>query len=391
MFGVGLCAVSLFPVPAIFQITYTWIGMFILCKLCFSVSFLHTIYADTSFCILMLITELLCYKLLVLMGWGHIDIMSAGSERAVYILMSKVIQLLLVLIAGTLMHREQASLNIKGLIPLLPCQIFSIYFCDSILRRTGHGDKNITIGFIITLIGILYINIIIIVYAEVMKSRQEEQHNADLRQQQLELQLNYYERLQEDREQTRALWHDMSKCLTAMEAMVSSDNKSAAAQVFSDVKSTFQQVGNIVDVGNSEINAILNHYVQQTRKLEIPFSLTAWVPSMIPIPLLDLSIIIGNTFENAVEACLALPVADRDISLQISVHNNILLYEMSNSYTANKKCRLRTDHKYHGYGLQNIQSIVNKYDGTIDIQKQNNVFVLSIVLNLTGKNDSKDL
>ena len=63
----------------------------------------------------------------------------------------------------------------------------------------------------IILIGILYLNIIIIVYAEVVKARQEERHNADLRQQQLELQLSYYDSLWKEHEKTRAMCHDMSK------------------------------------------------------------------------------------------------------------------------------------------------------------------------------------
>lgn len=162
--------------------------------------------------------------------------MSPGYERAIYILIAKVCQLALVIIAVPLMHREHSLLKLKSLLPLLACQIFSVYFCDEILRLTQNGGRKLSVESTIILIGILYLNIIIIVYAEVVKARQEERHNADLRQQQLELQLSYYDSLWKEQEQTRAMWHDMSKYLTAMKAVSVSGDKSSVEQVFLDAQ-----------------------------------------------------------------------------------------------------------------------------------------------------------
>ena len=124
---------------------------------------------------------------------------------------------------------------------------------------------------------ILYLNIIIIVYAEVVKARQEERHNADLRQQQLELQLSYYDSLWKEQEQTRAMWHDMSKYLTAMKAVSVSGDKSSVEQVFLDAQDSLSKIGSVVDVGNPEVGAILQHYAQQANDLTVPLDLSVWV------------------------------------------------------------------------------------------------------------------
>ena len=234
----------------------------------------------------------------------------------------------------------------------------------------------------IILIGILYLNIIIIVYAEVVKARQEEQHNADLRQQQLELQLSYYDSLWTEQEQTRAMWHDMSKYLTAMKAVSESGDKSSMEKVFLDAQDSLSKIGSVVDVGNPEVGAILQHYAQQAKDLSVPLDLSVWVPKTLNINILDLSIIIGNTFENALEACLALPIQQRNISLKISVHNNLLLYEMANPYIEGGKHRLHSGHSYHGYGIQNVQLVVDKYSGTLDIKREDGVFTVTLYLNL---------
>lgn len=111
-----------------------------------------------------------------------------------------------------------------------------------------------------------------------------------------------------------------------------SGDKSSVEQVFLDAQDSLSKIGSVVDVGNPEVGAILQHYAQQANDLTVPLDLSVWVPQTLNINILDLSIIIGNTFENALEACLALPAQHRKISLEISVHNNLLLYEMSNPY-----------------------------------------------------------
>lgn len=383
IFGIGLTALNLVPVMPIIRTIYTWFGILVLCKVCYRIAPLNAIYVATVFCALALITELLCLKLLAIMGWEYLDVMSPGYERAIYILIAKVCQLALVIIAVPLMHKEHALLKLKSLLPLLACQILSVYFCDNILRLTQNGGRKLSVESTIILIGILYLNIVIVVYAEVVKAQQEERHNADLRQQQLELQLNYYDSLWKEQEQTRAMWHDMSKYLTAMRAVSESGDKSSIEKVFLDAQDSLSKIGNVVDVGNPEVGAILQHYARQAENAGVHLDLSVWIPKALNINILDLSIIIGNTFENALEACLALPIQKRRISLEISVHNNLLLYEMSNPFIEGRKYRLHTQHTYHGYGLHNVQTVVDKYCGTLDIKKEDDLFTINLYLNMT--------
>lgn len=151
---------------------------------------------------------------------------------------------------------------------------------------------------------------------------------------------------------------------------------------FLDAQDSLSKIGSVVDVGNPEVGAILQHYAQQANDLTVPLDLSVWVPQTLNINILDLSIIIGNTFENALEACLALPAQHRKISLEISVHNNLLLYEMSNPYIEGGKHRLHSGHSFHGYGIQNVQSVVDKYGGTLDIKQEGGMFRITLYLNL---------
>ena len=145
IFGIGLMALNVVPVMPIVRTIYTWLGILVLCKVCYRSAPLNAVYVATVFCALALITELLCLKLLAIMGWEYLDVMSPGYERAIYILIAKVCQLALVIIAVPLMHREHSLLKLKSLLPLLACQIFSVYFCDEILRLTQNGGRKLSV------------------------------------------------------------------------------------------------------------------------------------------------------------------------------------------------------------------------------------------------------
>ena len=337
-FGIGLAFLSFLPIPPIIRLAYTWCGIVVLCRVGFISSMLHAIYAGACLCVIALLTEAICYWLLYILGWD--SMLSPGVERSIFILLSKMVQLSLVLLVAMFMRKERFLLKLRSIIPLLLCQIFCIYICDTMMSIFRHNSCNLPAHqFFIILIGTLYLNVIIIFYTEVIKTRQQERYDSDLREQRLELQLNYYKDLQLEQEQTRALYHDINKYLTAMEAMVSFDNKPSASQLLLDVKDSFQKVGKLVDVGNLELSAILNHYIHQAHEFDIPVSLSVWVPENLAISPLELSVVIGNTFENALEACLGLPSQQREISLQISLHNHILFYELSNSFSPGKKFR----------------------------------------------------
>lgn len=382
-FGIGLGVLSVAPISPIIRLIYSWGGLLLLSLLLFSSSFLHALYASTSFCVIAILTELLCMKLLSFLGWTDMEVMSSGYQRAIYIILAKILQLIFVLIAAALMGKEHSSIHMRELIPLLPCQIFSIYLCDNLLRYAAKTSGESAINLILILIGILYTNIIIIIYAEVVKSRQRAKHTADLQKQQYALQAGYYAQLYQEQEKTRALWHDMSKCFDAMKSLTEASAGPSAQKILEDAGDAFSSLGKLVDVGNPEISAILNHYIQESERLEVPVALSAWVPPSCAVSPMDLCIIIGNTFENALEACLALPPEQRKISLQINVRNNLFFYEITNTCHPGEKHRLKKAHAYHGYGLSNVKATVDKYQGSIGIADgESGIYTVSIVLNL---------
>ena len=101
------------------------------------------------------------------------------------------------------------------------------------------------------------------------------------------------------------------------------------------------------------------------------------MPQYIPISAVDLYVIIGNTFDNAIEACVSLPEEFRHINLKLRMQKSMLLYSIENPYVEKK---LHLQGKYHGYGLKNVQKCVEKYHGTMSVSHDTS-FVCTIRLN----------
>ena len=102
------------------------------------------------------------------------------------------------------------------------------------------------------------------------------------------------------------------------------------------------------------------------------------------IETLDISTIFGNALDNAIEGVEKLPEEKRVIFVKAGKVNDFLSIVIENNY--NPKIKLenkrttKKDNFLHGYGIQNIENAVEKYNGTCTITKENEKFALKILI-----------
>lgn len=138
-------------------------------------------------------------------------------------------------------------------------------------------------------------------------------------------------------------------------------------------------ISQVVDVNNRVVSVILNEYVQSARAFHIELELDVQIPEVLFVTAADLYVLIGNTMDNAIEACQSVPEEDRKITLKLKTHNNILFYEISNPFREEHLHRVRNN--YHGYGLKNVERCVEKYNGAMEASKKSETFCIKAYLN----------
>ena len=286
-------------------------------------------------------------------------------------------QLAWVTFMSALTRTRPDKLTLRDWLPLGVGQLFGLGTLGWLLS-IDYLTLSGSLAFAVT--GILYMNAVLAVYVQFIKTRQGEKEALTSRQ--YAVQAAYYDRLYQEQENTRSLWHDMSKYLDAMRAAAVTGNGEAAAQVMADAQAAFGALGQVVDVGNPELSAVLQLNVEKARAADVPVKLSAWVPEKMDVALSDLGILLGNTFDNAVEACRALPAEARHIDVTLTCKNDILFYEIKNPYTP-KSDGAKAD-KYHGYGLQNARRAVEKYGGSLTVKQESGLFTVTAYMSFSA-------
>lgn len=147
-------------------------------------------------------------------------------------------------------------------------------------------------------------------------------------------------------------------------------------------------VDTVLKTGNVMVDAILNSKLSLIRTRNIEVHAKAVVPAELSISQVDLCAIIGNLLDNAMEACLKQPEGERRfIRIYMGILREQLYISVSNSmgdglqkngkrYASTKKAGA------HGFGLMRIDRLTDKYDGYVNRQNEQGVFVTEVLLPL---------
>ena len=374
VFMLLLVASNLLPIAVVTKAGVIILGAIVLCYTFYYSTVLQAIFISVAFETIAAVTEIITMGLMTLLGINTHFLMTDNKVRTIFILATQIIVLLFVILSGVFSEKKNENLKLKWFLPLIPCQILSVAICYLLFIYNNFDVFNI-----ILLTALLYINIAFVFYVEMVRKGEEKQRCFELAEQQYEMQKEYYQRLHENQEETRALWHDIQKYVTAMQAVASAQDNKMAQTIIKQAKQTLSDINIAVDVENIVVSSILNSYLQEAKELEIDMKMDVCVPKVLPVSPVDLSILLGNTLDNAIEACSSLPDDQRWIKLKLSVHNQTLFYKISNPYQEQRKTHSRG--KYHGYGLSNVKRCVARYDGDVQVLKNEGVFEVNARIN----------
>ena len=372
------CGYTFLPIPPIIRavcaiVAVAGIGYFL-----YDVSIFQASYGAITNTVVNVIAEMLTMELMAFLSFDFDALMEYGLERIYYVSTAKIINVVAILIVTTFIGRRRSKFRPLQALPLLVCQIISIYICH-VFYRASSLSQEMYLQFVLVISGLLYINLIMIVFVDNMIVTARAKQEKALAEQNYSLQRDYYEQVQRDQAHTHALWHDIKKHVIAMEAMSAANNTQAMKENLELVKHTFASVGTQVDVGNMEANVILNHCIQKAEASGIKVVLDVSIPEKLNLSAIDLSVIIGNTMDNAIEASHELEPEKRIINVMLKQRNQLLFYYIDNACVT---VQPKKKGKIHGFGLQNVRSSVEKYNGEMIAEQRDNHYYVDIRLNL---------
>ena len=373
----GQCVLSLFPNWVIPRTLYLLLGGFLLARLFYEVQTWPAAFASGSFFVLGSVVEILAMLLIGVRLPDTDLLMQVGAARLIYVVFSNLIQIPLLILVSHFFNRKESDLRIVWLLPLISIQLASISVCYVV--QCHAADKDFPDYMVFFMAVLLFVNIMIVFYVEALRKNEKEKYLAELTEQHYHLQIEYYQQLLEKQQETKALWHDIKKYPTAMQAVAAQNDSEQLRQIAQAAADAYERVKDISAVGNPVVDALLNQYLRSAKENQIQVLLDITIPEVLAISTLLLSVVIGNTFDNAIEACRLIAPEKRVIHLQLRKQNRILFYSIENPYI-DAVTQLRVG-KHHGYGLKNVERAVNQNNGNFQVEKVDGNFIVQIRLN----------
>ena len=202
---------------------------------------------------------------------------------------------------------------------------------------------------------------------------------------QQELMETHYHEVDNMYRQIRGWRHDYRNHIQTMKAYASSENWEAIRRYLDLLDDDLTAVDTVIRTGNSMTDAILNSKISLARSKNIQVEADAYIPVKLKLSEIDLCCIIGNLFDNAIEASMNLPEAQRVIRVYMDMKGTQLYISFTN-FTAGKKIKKEgkrfrsTKGKGRGFGLARMDAIVEQLNGYISRNSEDGAFTTEILL-----------
>ena len=195
----------------------------------------------------------------------------------------------------------------------------------------------------------------------------------------------HYQEVENMYRQMRGWRHDYRNHIQTMKVLASGGDLEGIRSYLDRLDTDLGTVDLAVKTGNAMADAILNSKISLAKSRDIPVQVDAHIPVKLKMSELDLCCVIGNLFDNAIEASLALPPEERLIRVYLDMKGTQLYLSFTNFTAQGKREKrngrfLTTKGEGHGFGLVRVDAIVERLDGYLSRNSEDGAFTTEILI-----------
>lgn len=238
-----------------------------------------------------------------------------------------------------------------------------------ILNNSNHSNLISILFLTSTILEICFFTIAIIAVSNTYHLSIYKFNNKILNMQ-YKIQINTLKQIEAHEHSLRAIKHDLKNHKIVLYNLIKNNNNEDAINYLDSINEVIEDT-NFIYTHHKILNALLSNKKDICIKNNIKLHLDIQIPDKLSISSFDLSIIVGNLTDNALEACLKLnDNCPKYIKIKAKVINNNFVFEIVNPFKEQLKIKNNTfltskkDSINHGLGLSNVKSTVTKYKGT---------------------------
>lgn len=192
--------------------------------------------------------------------------------------------------------------------------------------------------------------------------------------------------MQEHLRAMSALKHDLKNHLYSVSTLIKDHRQKESLDYLSQMIEVCDHHKDYSRTQNITIDSILNFKLEQAKHKCINVTLDTQIPMNMQIASFDMTIILGNLLDNAMEALERVKSDQRYLKIWIKYNKGRLIIKVINPFEGSVKkegedlLTTKIEQVGHGIGLKSIKEVVQKYDGEIKITYEDHIFAVMLLM-----------
>lgn len=186
---------------------------------------------------------------------------------------------------------------------------------------------------------------------------------------------------------SKSVKHDYKNHMSVIKSLLDNENFDELKKYVHNICNKISEIERLNYTENIVIDSILNFKIDEIKESCIKYEFNIKIPKDLNINSVDITIILSNLLDNAIEACKRdLKTLNKYINLDLMFKDNLFIIKCKNSFDGfinekGKNIITRKDNKVDcGIGIFNIENVVKKYNGFMEISYDENNFNVDISL-----------
>ena len=269
---------------------------------------------------------------------------------------------------------DKKQMCLLSAIPMLSVTVFWGLMYGNIGRLTA----------VFVCVVVLALNLCVFYLYHILLKNYVQLREQDIYKQQTIAYQNQFEIMKESQSRIRALKHDMKNHVLALEGLAKGSKPEKLMEYLDSMQEFMENPSEYIYTGNEALDSLLNYKLQRAKEVLKKVETDIVLPEKMNLHSFDFNVIVGNLLDNAIAA--SVQTDGQLLKFSMRMENGVLLLHMINSCMGIPEgvCEIRrlSEKSYagHGIGLTNVQRIVEKYHGDMEMHCKDNYMETEIML-----------
>lgn len=363
----------------ILNVIIGWGSLFLI-TICYKSTISKRIYVSIMVYMCLFLAEAIIAAFIGLSGFSIFEKTEFGSA-----FISIIIEMLFWMCTVILANFKSIKVNMpipKSIIVAIILVPLTSIFLEALIFQQDNVSRTIAA---ISLIFLLAANFVMMYVYDSWSKLFEERTQAEIVRREKNYYHNQSELLQKNYEELRQFRHDIKNRILVIKQMLDKNETERIYEYISHMTDILNNIKVYSQSGNIVVDSIINYKLSKAENLGSRVKANIGIPTQISIEDDDIVIILGNLLDNAIEAIERVE-DNKYIEVNIEYNKDCIFVAVKNSYDnviniINGKIKTRKNDKMlHGIGLKSVETTIEKYNGVIHYEHDQNEFVASVIL-----------